>query len=54
MKKQKKDPHYQNGGNALAAIPGWHSLLALRAHGKIDKEEFDRRAKILKRKAGIK
>ncbi len=47
---QKKKEH-KHGGNTLAAIPGWHSLLALRSHGKITKEQFDRRSKKLKREA---
>lgn len=49
MKTIKKDAHYQNGGLALAAIPGYHSLLALRSHGKITPEQFERKVKKLKR-----
>ena len=50
-KKENKEIHYGHGGHTLAAISGWHSLLALRSHGKISKEQFDRRSKKLKREA---
>lgn len=35
------------GGNALASIDGYHSLLGLRSHNKISKSEFARRSRLM-------